>query len=91
MAAALDRAMRYGTFIHMRWLLKWRANTPASGHCRLALSRENWQASKIGRERPSTATGAFTDIEATQMTMAYCVQRADLVGYQRILTVMRDT
>lgn len=25
------------------------------------------------------------------MTIAYCVQRADLVGYQRILTVWRDT
>lgn len=33
---------------------------------------------------------AFTDIEATQTTTAYCVQRADLVGYQRILTVWRD-
>lgn len=35
--------------------------------------------------------GSFTDIEATQMTTAYCVQRADLVGYRRILTVWRDT
>ena len=35
--------------------------------------------------------GSFTDIEATQMTTAYCVQRADLVSYQRILTVWRDT
>ena len=25
------------------------------------------------------------------MTTAYCVQRADLVSYQRILTVWRDT
>lgn len=25
------------------------------------------------------------------MTTTYCVQRADLVGYQRILTVWRDT
>jgi len=35
--------------------------------------------------------GSFTDIEATQMTTAYCVQRADLVGYRHILTVWRDT
>jgi hypothetical protein len=33
----------------------------------------------------------FTDIEATQMTTAYCIQRSDLVGYRRILTVWRDT
>lgn len=39
----------------------------------------------------SRIPGSFTDIEATQMTTAYCVQRADLVGYQRILTVWRDT
>jgi hypothetical protein len=41
-------------------------------------------------EQASRTPGAFTDIEATQMTTAYCVQRADLVGYQRILTVWRD-
>lgn len=35
--------------------------------------------------------GSFTDIKATQMTTTYCVQRADLVGYQRILSVWRDT
>ncbi|MFD2274675.1 hypothetical protein ACFS07_35865 [Undibacterium arcticum] len=34
---------------------------------------------------------SFSDIEATQMTTSYCVQRADLVGYHRILTVWRDT
>jgi hypothetical protein len=49
-------------------------------------------AAQVGLlERASRAPGAFTDIEATQMTTAYCVQRADLVGYQRILTVWRDT
>lgn len=43
-------------------------------------------------EQASRTPGAFTDIEATQMTTAYCVQRADLMGYpQRILTVWRDT
>jgi hypothetical protein len=35
--------------------------------------------------------GSFTDIEATQMTTSYCVQRADLIGFQRMLTVWRDT
>ena len=33
---------------------------------------------------------AFDDIELTQMTTAYCVQRADLLGYHRMLTVWRD-
>jgi hypothetical protein len=42
-------------------------------------------------EQASSTPGAFTDIEATKMTTAYCVQRADLVSYQRILTVWRDT
>lgn len=41
-------------------------------------------------EQASRTPGAFTDIVATQMMTAYCVQRADLVGYQRILTVWRD-
>jgi hypothetical protein len=35
--------------------------------------------------------GSFTDIEATQMTTSYCMQRADLIGFQRMLTVWRDT
>ena len=35
--------------------------------------------------------GSFTDIEATQMTISYCVQRADLIGLQRMLTVWRNT
>ena len=49
-------------------------------------------AAQVGLlEQASRSPGAFTDIEATQMTTAYCVQRADLVGYQRILTVWRDT
>ncbi|OEZ63878.1 hypothetical protein DUGA6_03790 [Duganella sp. HH105] len=42
-------------------------------------------------QQASRMPGAFTDIEATQMTIAYCVQRADLVGYRCILTVWRDT
>ena len=42
-------------------------------------------------EQASRTPGAFTDIEATQMTTAYCVQRADLVGYQRILMVWCDS
>ena len=49
-------------------------------------------ATQVGLlEQASRTPGAFSDIEATQMTTAYCVQRADLVGYQRILTVWRDT
>lgn len=48
-------------------------------------------AAQVGLlEQASRTPGAFTDIEATQMTTAYCVQRADLVGYQRILTVWRN-
>ena len=49
-------------------------------------------AAEVGLlEQASLTPGAFTDIEATQMATAYCVQRADLVGYQRIMTVWRDT
>lgn len=49
-------------------------------------------AAQVGLlEQASSTPGTFTDIEATQMTTAYCVQRADLVSYQRILTVWRDT
>jgi hypothetical protein len=36
-------------------------------------------------------TESFTDIEATRMTTSYCVQRADLIGFQRMLTVWRET
>jgi hypothetical protein len=35
--------------------------------------------------------GALNDIFTTQMATAYCVQRADLMGYHRILTVWRAT
>ena len=35
--------------------------------------------------------GVLSDIERTQMATAYCVQRADLIGYHRMLTVWRDT
>ena len=49
-------------------------------------------AAQVGLLKQASRTpGAFTDIEATQMRTAYCVQRADLAGYQRILTVWRDT
>ena len=49
-------------------------------------------ATQVGMlEQGSRTPGAFTDIDATQMMTAYCVKRADLVGYQRILTVWRDT
>ena len=49
-------------------------------------------AAQVGLlEQASRTPGAFTDIEATQMTTAYCVQRADLFAYQRILTAWRDT
>lgn len=46
------------------------------------------QVELLAHER---VAGALTDIDATKMATAYCVQRADLVGYQRILTVWRDT
>ena len=42
-------------------------------------------------ERAKRIPRSFSDIEATQMTTSYCVQRADLVAYHRILTVWRDT
>lgn len=35
-------------------------------------------------------TGVLTDIDSTKMTTAYCTQRADLIGYRRILTVWRE-
>ena len=41
------------------------------------------QLSKAGR--------VFSDIETTHMATAYCVQRADLIGYHKMLTVWRDT
>lgn len=34
--------------------------------------------------------GALNDIETTQIATAYCRQRADLIGYQRMLTVWRE-
>lgn len=34
--------------------------------------------------------GALNDIMTTQIATAYCVQRADLIGYHRMLTVWRD-
>jgi hypothetical protein len=34
--------------------------------------------------------GALSDIVTTQMATAYCVQRADLIGYHRMLGVWRD-
>jgi hypothetical protein len=33
----------------------------------------------------------LSDIKMTRMATAYCVQRADLIGYHRMLTVWRDT
>ena len=37
------------------------------------------------------ATGVLTDIDSTRMTTTYCMQRADLIGYRRVLTVWRET
>ena len=37
------------------------------------------------------ATGVLTDIDSTKMTTAYCMQRADLIGYRRVLTLWRET
>lgn len=42
-------------------------------------------------ERARLIRGSISDIETTQMTTSYCVQRADLIGYHRILTAWRDT
>lgn len=39
----------------------------------------------------SRTPGLLSDITATQMVAAYCVQRADLIGYHRMLTVWRGT
>lgn len=35
--------------------------------------------------------GLLTDIDSTKMTTAYCMQRADLIGYRRTLTIWRET
>jgi hypothetical protein len=42
-------------------------------------------------EQAKRSLGVFSDIERTQMATAYFVQRADLIGYHRMLTVWRDT
>ena len=42
-------------------------------------------------EHAKRTPGVFSDIERTQMATAYCVQRADIIGYHRMLTVWRDT
>jgi hypothetical protein len=34
--------------------------------------------------------GALEDLVTTQIVTAYCVQRADLMGYRRMLTVWLD-
>lgn len=41
--------------------------------------------------RARRAGGVLSDIETSRMITAYCVQRADLIGYHRMLTVWRDT
>ncbi|WP_229219664.1 hypothetical protein [Rugamonas fusca] len=37
------------------------------------------------------AAGVLTDIDSTRMTTAYCMQRANLIGYRRVLTIWRST
>jgi hypothetical protein len=42
-------------------------------------------------ERVRCNPGVLSDIDRTVATTAYCVQRADLIGYHRMLTVWRET
>ncbi|EJL83520.1 hypothetical protein PMI16_04230 [Herbaspirillum sp. CF444] len=42
-------------------------------------------------ERAGKFPRILSDLEKTQLTIAYCVQRADMIGYHRILSVWRDT
>ena len=42
-------------------------------------------------ERAGELSGTLGDIEKTQLATSYCVQRADMIGYRRILSVWRDT
>lgn len=49
------------------------------------------QIPKQGERRERELQELITDVESTQMTTSYCLQRADLIGYHRILTVWRDT
>ena len=46
------------------------------------------QVARIQQARQTP--GALSDIATTQMATAYCLQRADLIGYHRMLMVWRD-
>jgi hypothetical protein len=54
------------------------------------IHRDTAEQAKL-MEHVRRSPGVFSDIERTQMATAYCVQRADLIGYHRMLTVWRDT
>jgi len=41
-------------------------------------------------DRATGIEGAFNELEKAAMTTSFCVQRADLIGYRRILTVWRE-
>lgn len=41
--------------------------------------------------RKKLGKGVLTDIDSTKMTTMYCMRRADLIGYRRVLTVWRKT
>ena len=73
-------------------ILAWPNSTGLPLIIERLLSIHGNAAAQVGLlEQASRTPGAFTDIDATQMATAYCVQRTDLAGYQRIFTVGRDT
>jgi hypothetical protein len=42
-------------------------------------------------ERVWCNASVLSDIDGTVATTAYCIQRANLIGYHRIFTVWRET
>ncbi len=57
----------------------------------LRLMQENTQKQVGLARRLRSVPEALGDIAITQMITAYCVQRADLLGYHRLLSLWRET
>ncbi|MFJ3319036.1 hypothetical protein ACIPLR_27205 [Herbaspirillum huttiense] len=52
--------------------------------------QENTAEQIILLQRATGISTALSDVEKTQLATSYCVQRADMIGYRRILSVWRD-
>jgi len=53
--------------------------------------QKNTKKQVLLMERAMGTKGVFNDLEIAKMTTTFCVQRADLIGYHRMLTVWRET